>query len=58
MARVNLNKKISVDKALRILNKKLTKENYFNEMKDRRFYQKPSEIKHKKNKKRKRNKKK
>ena len=34
----------NVEKALRVLKKKLKKENIFQEMKDRQYYQKPSEI--------------
>ncbi len=35
----------NVEKALRVLKKKLKKENIFQEMKDRQYYQKPSEVK-------------
>ena len=34
----------NVEKALRVLKKKLKKENIFQEMKDRQYYQKPSEV--------------
>ena len=34
----------NVEKALRVLKKKLKKEEIFQEMKDRQYYQKPSEV--------------
>ena len=37
----------NVEKALRVLKKKLKKEEIFQEMKDRQYYQKPSEVKEK-----------
>ena len=43
----------NVEKALRVLKKKLKKEEIFQEMKDRQYYQKPSEVRRERKKQRK-----
>lgn len=47
--KIEINEKRTLEDAIRILKKKLIKEGVFLELKERRFFKKPSEVKHRKN---------